>query len=154
MRTQGAGRMSKFLRTQFLLIWLGATFCFVGCKKNAEVFEAKIHGTVKMDGTPLKSGSILFTSTDTKTAGKVSSATITDGRYEISTYPGEKLVSITAQQITKTKLSPAPNAPEINMPSEQLVSAKYNVESKLKIVIKPGDNPNNFDTESKKKVGR
>lgn len=146
--------MSTCVRTQFLMILLGALLCFFGCRKNAQVLNANIHGTVRMDGSSLKSGSIVFTSMDSKTIGKVSSATITDGHYEISTYPGEKLVSITAQQVTRTKSPPARNAPEINIPGEQLVSAKYNIESKLKIVIKPGDNPNNFDIESKKKAGR
>ena len=107
-----------------------------------------------MDGQPLKDGIIMFSATEASSAGKFSSGRISNGAYEVTAFTGENLVSISAQLTVKRKVSPSPDAPEIDVPGEQLVSIKYNTESKLKMTIKPGDNTGNFDVESIKKAGR
>jgi hypothetical protein len=147
-------RRRRFLLSACLIL-LGILFsASIGCGKSKSLPESKVRGTVKMDGQPLKEGIIMFSSTEASTAGKSSTGPISNGAYEIVAFPGEKLVSISAQLTVKRKVSHSPDAPEIDVPGDQLISAKYNTESKLKITIKPGDNTQNFDTESIKKAGR
>jgi hypothetical protein len=129
--------------------WSGgfiATFLFIaGCGDNSGLIEVK--GTVTLDGTPLEKGAISFTPVDKKT--RTAGANIVAGSYSTQVPVGTMKVSISAPKVVgKKPLYDRPGSRERDV-IEELVPAKYNEESDLRLEVKPGGMEKNWDLRSK-----
>ncbi len=122
-----------------------------GCGPSGN--HASIHGNVKLDGEPLASGSIRFVPAQ-GTPGGVTGGDIKDGRYEIGAAKGPAIgtnrVEIHAMRATGKRMSnpmlPPGQTAEV---FESAVAPRFNAQSTLEAVVKPGDNSADFEVESK-----
>lgn len=106
----------------------------VGCAPRT----ATVSGMVTLDGRPVETGAILLAPAEGE--GSPVTATITAGRYELTTRPGKMRVQISAPVVVeKRKAYEGPDAPLIEVTRERL-PARYNTESELAIDLQPGDN--------------
>jgi hypothetical protein len=104
---------------------------------------------VTLDGVPLKSGQIRFVPVDgqSSTAG----AAITDGKYQAKVPVGEKSVEITSEKEgpARKMYGEAPAGSPPTGAGRELIPAKYNARTELKIDVKAGDEQHDFDLTSK-----
>ncbi|EAQ77512.1 hypothetical protein [Blastopirellula marina] len=107
-----------------------------GCAQadNSDRFEPTnaVTGAVTVDGVPLESGSIQFTSPEDVRQGSEAFAEITAGEYNANVTAGEKIVLIR---------SPQPSgSPDVTgtVPTKETLPAKYNTRTTLKAVIEQG----------------
>jgi hypothetical protein len=130
------------------LIAVGAvSIVFAGC--SADSGKGTVSGTVTLDGQPLKSGLIRFVPADGQTP--TAEATITDGEFSAEVPVGEKQVSISAPKVVgKRPAYQAPNSPMIDI-VEELLPARYNMTSELKLNVTGGRQTEDFKLESGKK---
>lgn len=124
------------------LIFLVAVIGMVGCGPKSNLLG--VAGEVTLDGTPVKSGSIEFTSVGSEKLF-ASGAPIRDGRYEIPQAkglpPGKYLVVLSAPQASST-----PGGAGMEM-----MPLEYNAMSKVTVDLSPdSDNHFPFDVVTKK----
>lgn len=106
-----------------------------------------VKGTVTLDGQPLTAGQILFIAVDQATPS--AEGTITSGQFEALVPPGEKRVEIRAPKVTgKKKMYDTPDSPTVDVIAE-LLPAKYNVNSELKLTVDGSVQEQKFDLQSK-----
>lgn len=106
-----------------------------------------VKGTVTLDGQPLAAGQILFVAVDQSTPS--AEATIAAGQFEALVPPGEKRVEIRSPKVTgKRKAYDTPDSPTVDTVVE-LLPAKYNVNSELKMTVDGTAQEQNFDLQSK-----
>jgi hypothetical protein len=117
----------------------------VGC--NSQDHDVGIvKGTVTVDGQPPSTGAIAFTPVDgmSPTAG----SKIVDGRFESKVAIGTSSVAIRVPKVIgERKLydtSDSPTQPIL----EEVLPAKYNDATELRINVTPGENVHNFDLSS------
>ncbi len=117
-----------------------------GCSADAK--HGTVGGTVTLDGEPLSAGLIRFVPVDGQTA--TADATIADGKYTARVPVGNKRVSISAPKVVgKRKAYETPDSPTIDI-VEELLPARYNVESELTLEVKAGEQePPLFELKSK-----
>jgi hypothetical protein len=127
--------------------WLCVAVCFaalVGCSGRSN--RGVVTGTVTFDGQPLKSGTIRFIPADGRTP--TSDAIITDGKYRADVPLGEKRVSISAPKIVgKRKAYDTLDSPTVDI-VEELLPAKYNAQSELKLTVQAGKQSHDFELKS------
>lgn len=117
----------------------------VGC--SSEKSGGTVKGAITLDGQPVVAGQILFVSVDQSTPS--AEGTITAGQFEAVVPPGEKRVEIRAPKITgKKKMYDTPDSPTVDTVVE-LLPAKYNVNSELKLTVDGTSQEHNFDLQSK-----
>jgi hypothetical protein len=122
---------------------LAATFA--GC--SSKPAGGTVKGTVTLDGQPLAAGQILFVAVDQ--GSPTAETTITGGQFEILVPPGEKRVEIRSPKITgKRKAYNTPDSPTVDTVVE-LLPAKYNVNSELKMTVDGSVHEQKFDLQSK-----
>jgi hypothetical protein len=110
-----------------------------GCGGN----EARVSGTVKVDGKPIANGMITFMPVDGKTA--TAGGKIKDGHYSVKVPVGAMKVSISEPKfVRKKKLYDTPNSPEQDVTEESL-PARYNENTELTFDVRPGRNEKDFD---------
>jgi hypothetical protein len=129
------------LRAASLVVALAAGVATApGCSSGAA--SSQISGTVTLDGAPLKTGQIRFVPVDgqTPTAGAV----ITDGKYSTKLAPGEKTVEISSPREAPARPMYSDAPPPPAAAGGELVPARYNANTELKIEIKGGDNTKDF----------
>jgi hypothetical protein len=128
--------------------WLGAVLLIatiVGCSSKPS--GGTVKGTVTLDGQPLAAGQILFVAVDQN--AQAAEATITAGQFEALVPPGEKRVEIRAPKVTgKKKMYETPDSPTVDVIAE-LLPAKYNVNSELKLTVDGSVQEQTFDLQSK-----
>ncbi len=115
-----------------------------GCEKPT---TGLVTGTVTVDGSPAKSGSIAFIPVDgrSSTAG----TEIVDGAYSAQVPFGEAKVEIRVPKVIgERKLYDAPDSPMKSVMAETLPS-KYNDASELTLVVQPGENQKDFQLTTK-----
>jgi hypothetical protein len=130
-----------------------ATLCVVlcavmlaGCAKKPD--RGTVTGSVTLDGQPLPSGVIHFVPADGKTA--TADSMITDGKFSASVPPGDKKVSISAPKVTgKKRMFDKPDSPEVDVVQE-LLPAKYNVQTQLTLTVNAGSQEKDFPLSSGK----
>ena len=124
--------------------WLAVAGCGGGQPK------AQVRGKVTLDGKPVAEGVIQFFPTGA--TGQSAAATIKDGVYEAETSVGEMKVTLSANEVVgKQKMYDTPDSPVIDV-VRQLIPARYNTKSELKVTLKEGTNENvNFELEGGKK---
>jgi hypothetical protein len=101
-----------------------------------------VTGTITVDGSPAKSGSIAFFPVDRKspTAG----SEIVDGQYTAKVAPGAAKVEIRVAKVTgEKKLYNTADSPKKQILAESL-PAKYNDQTELKLDVQPGENRQDY----------
>jgi hypothetical protein len=110
--------------------------------------SGEVTGTVKVDGkVPPPGSSITFFPMDGKssTAGGL----IEDGKYSVRVPVGMAKIEIRAPRpVSRPKDAKAGPGPQGDLVEESL-AAKYNDESELRLDVRPGKNPLEFDLRSK-----
>ncbi len=121
-----------------LRIFIGclAVSFLAGCGGEPKLPEYTVKGTVKYDGKPLESGSVVLDPIDG--VGGAASGGIQNGTFELKSQPGKKKVRITAVRETGEKDQYG------ELISESYIPSKYNDETTLEFEVKP-DNTNTAD---------
>jgi hypothetical protein len=134
--------MHRLTRHALLLGGFLALICLVGCSEGS---KATVSGKVTLDGAPLKEGLIRFLPADGKSQN--ADAPIKDGQYTATMPPGEKRVEISAPKVVgKTKMMP--DSPPVDEIAE-LLPARYNTSSDLKLTVKAGSQGKDYELTSK-----
>lgn len=109
--------------------------------------QSKVSGTVTLDGVPLENGTISFY--PTANSGQTAGGGIQNGQFTVDASPGEMTVLISANKVVgKNKMFK--DGPETDKVVE-LIPARYNKTSELKVTLKPGVNEGvNFTLTTKK----
>ena len=116
----------------------------VGCSSDAG--KATITGNVTLDGQPLKAGLIRFVPADGQTP--TADALITDGKFSAKVRVGKKRVSISAPKVVGTrKFYDTADAPTVDI-VEELLPARYNVQSELTITVSTDEPQQDFKLTS------
>ena len=132
-------------RRNLLLIVLALTPSILAC--SSEQPQSTVKGTVTLDGQPLANGLINFVAIDA--GAPTAEAAITVGQYEAVVPPGEKRVEIRAPKVSgKQKMYDTPDSPMVDVVTE-LLPARYNVESELRMTVTEGVNEKPFELKSK-----
>ncbi len=145
-------RSTRRLSVSFLVLSL--PLCFVGCSGSSdELAREPVTGTVTLDSQPLPSGSVSFIPAGGGPGA--GGASITDGRFSIAQDvglpPGNYSVVINSskKRDDATKPDQVGHIKPSDLPKE-LIPAKYNYKTELKIEIKKGGgNDLKFALESK-----
>jgi hypothetical protein len=108
---------------------------------------ATVGGSVTVDGQPLEKGTISYVPADGP--GTPAQAAVENGRYDLRTAPGKKLVQISAPAVVgKRKEYNAPDAPLVEVTAERLPE-RYNSKTELTFEVKPGGNTKDWALETK-----
>src|SRR5215218_5444766 len=106
-----------------------------------------VSGTVTLGGEPLKEGTVRFVPADGQ--GQTTTAAVKDGKFSAAVPAGEVRVEFSAPKVIGTrKMYDTPDSPVVNETAE-LVPARYNVQSTLKIVVKGGSQTETFALDAK-----
>lgn len=106
-----------------------------------------VSGEVTVDGVPLKKGVISFVPADGK--GEPITVEIEDGKYELKTLPGPKLIQVSAPRVVgKRKEYDAPDAPLMEITEESLPE-RYNSKTELTFEVQSGSNTKNLELKVK-----
>ena len=118
----------------------------VGC--TAETGHGTVDGKVTLDGQSLQTGLIRFEPADGQTP--TADALIANGSFTAKAPIGEKRVTISAPKIVgKRKAYESPDSPTVDI-VEELLPARYNVQSTLTLTVEEGKQSKNFELESAK----
>ena len=118
---------------------LGAILLIAGCAKPT---IGTVSGTVTVDGSPAKSGSIAFFPVDRKS--RTTGAEILDGQYTAQVPLGASKVEIRVSKVVgQKKLYDTPNSP-VQPLLEEALPPKYNDQTELQFDVQPGPNQQNF----------
>lgn len=104
--------------------------------------EYPVTGTVKFDGQPVETGSVLFRAVDGDQRGF--SGAIQNGNYELKATAGKMKVQITATRIIPGKfqeLNPGEKSPV----GEMYIPDRYNSQTELTAEVQPQKNTIDFD---------
>jgi hypothetical protein len=121
-----------------------ACAALVGCSRSN---MGTVTGSVTVDGEPAKVGAISFFAVDGRapTAG----APIVDGQFKAQVKPGLCIVQIRVSKVVgKKKIYDTPNSPVREIWAEVL-PAKYNDNTQLKLDVKRGENPQEYALTNK-----
>ena len=126
----------------------GYLACLPACSESDHQ-QARIHGTVTLDGNPIPNATIVFMPLGVAT-GKSTQARVVDGKYEAvhtAGLFGEHMVKIYAQRDVPG-YTPAGPLPPGQLPSgsaRQYLPPKYNTNSRLRADLEPGENEMSFN---------
>ena len=126
----------------------------VGCRDSDQLATAPVHGTVTLDGDPLKMGVVIFAPTN----GRPAKAKIqADGTYKLGTYDdedgailGEHRVAIQARPVVQNESKGAPLVPKFG-PSFIPEHYADQETSGLRFTVVEGDNDIDINLSSKAK---
>ena len=122
---------------------LGAIICGVG---GGDPSRISVAGTVVLDGKPLKTGTIVFSSSPVSVSFRVAAGSVQNGEYAISSsdslVPGTYLVQIRSSAHEEIPASTKRNAYEIPPDQSIRVPSRYNDESVLLLDFDRGDGIN------------
>lgn len=120
-----------------LLVLVTCVLSVAGCGKGDGPKTYVVKGTVMLDAQPLATGRITLVPSDGK--GASVGGEIKNGNFEVRIIPGPKTVEITSEKVTgKQKAYPDdPKSPEFDI-KEQIIPARYNSSTELKVDVKDG----------------
>jgi len=132
-------------KSNLLRLVVVAIVAAIGC--SSENTQSTVRGTVRLDGAPLADGLINFVALDQQS--QTAEAKITDGQFEVAVPRGEKRVEIRAAKVIgKKKAYDTPDSPTVDV-VEELVPARYNSQSELRMTITEGPQEKAFDLQSR-----
>lgn len=122
-----------------------------GCERGGGVKYSEVSGTITMDGEPVKTGGIEFSTAEGPDVG-AGSCDIVDGKYSLKVVPGEKIVRIEVRKVIGQRLAD----PEVDTlmidDTVKVAFEKYWDKSELRATVKNGKNSNvDFDLTSDEK---
>ena len=124
--------------------FLVTLLALAGCGDNSGLVEVK--GKITLDGTPVEKGAITFIPVDGKT--RTAGSEIKEGKYLARVAPGTMKVSISAPKVIgKKPLYDVPNSRERDV-TEEVLPARYNEETELRLEVKPGGVEKTWDLKS------
>src|SRR5262245_56078067 len=137
--------MSRLTRHTALSACILALACAAGCSGGG---KSAVSGNVKLDGQPLKEGLIKLVPADNKPG--TMDAAIRDGKYTLTAVPpGEYRVEISANKVVgKKKMYDTPDSPTVDEVVE-LLPARYNTGTELKLTVKSGSQEKDFELAGK-----
>lgn len=120
------------------------SFVALGCS-NSDA-GAEVRGEVFLDNAPLQKGHIRFVAA----SGKAGEGDIADGKYAVTGVPvGEVKVEITAPKVVgKRKMYDTADSPVVE-DIQELLPARFNVKSELKLTVQSGTQEKRFDVQAK-----
>lgn len=122
-----------------------ASVVFAGCSKPSN--RGTVTGTVTLDGQRLSAGVIRFVPADGQTS--TAETTIVDGNFSSMVPPGNKKISISAPKVIgKKRMYDGTEGPEVDNVQE-LLPAKYNVQTELALTVVAGAQQKDFALTSK-----
>lgn len=137
--------MSQLLAKCVSLLLVLFLVALAGCSGAGSA--GTVSGEVKLDGQPLKKGLIRFVPADGKS--QTADTGITDGKYTATVPLGDKVVEITAPKVVgKQKMYDTPDSPVVETVAE-LLPARYNARSDLKMTVQKGSQEKHFELKSK-----
>lgn len=143
-RASGGDRTTRYLSWLSGVVVLAATVSIVGC---AEPTTGTVTGTITVDGTPAKEGSIAFFPLDGKS--RTSGTEIVDGKYVAEVSLGESKVEIRVPKVVgEKKLYDTPDSPVKPLLDESL-PPKYNDATELTLKVVPGENQKDYNLSTK-----
>lgn len=147
VRKLGAAKNGELIMNQnFLMLTISTSilgcslFLFAGCGagKDSRIPQRyTISGIVTLDGKPLESGSIRFSSPADAKLGISSGGNVVDGRYELMATEGTKSVQISCMKETSKNVF------------KNLVPPKYNLKSSLEAEVGEDTKEVDFELTSK-----
>jgi hypothetical protein len=130
-------------RSRLLVVPLLAALA--GCDST----KSSVTGAVTLDGEPVRSGSIAFVKTEGDLARE--GAVIQDGKFHAVLPPGKYKIELNAQKVVGTRKQKGfDGAEEVVELTDELFPPRYNSNTELIEVIKPGANTLNFDLKGEK----
>ncbi len=148
-------RSMQSLTNTFLLLTVSATVCLTGCG-DAGRGGVSVAGTITLDGSPMKAGSIVFRPADGN-PGHKAGAELAEGRFSIDDangpLPGRYHVEVYAPEESTVPLDDplayAKSAPRFPPPNR--VAERFNVQTTLIAVVEQhAENAFSFAVESQK----
>lgn len=123
------------------LLLVFALTVIAGCGSPKDI--GTVSGTVTIDGQPAEKGSITFMPME---GGNPSSgATIENGKYSASVWPGKSKVEIRVPKVVgETKLYNTPDSPVQQILTEVL-PARFNDRTELELEVQLGKNEKNWE---------
>ena len=116
-----------------------------GCGEDSNL--AEVTGSVSIDGRPVEKGSISFIPADGQ--GPTTGAEIVAGKYTSQAPLGVSKVEIRVPKVVgKRKLYETPDSPVQDL-MEEVLPAKYNEQTELRIDAQRGRNEKNWDLQTK-----
>lgn len=116
-----------------------AVLVIAGCGKSD---VGVVTGTITVDGSPAKQGSIAFFPVDQKS--RTAGGEIVDGKYTAEVPLGKFTVEIRVPKIVgEKKLYDTPNSPIQKIMAESL-PAKFNDKTELTVDVAPGESQKDF----------
>ena len=123
---------------------LVAALAVTGCGKSN---VGLVSGTITVDGSPAKSGSIAFFPVDRKS--RTAGGEIRDGQYSAEVPLGKFTVEIRVPKVVgEKKLYDTPDSPLQKILAESL-PAKYNDQTELTLDVAPGENQKDFELSTR-----
>jgi hypothetical protein len=108
---------------------------------------ATVRGEVTVDGQPLEKGVISYVPADSN--GVPVTAEVRNGKYELTTAPGKKVVQISAPVVVgKRKEHNGPGAALVEITEESL-PPRYNSSTELTFEVRPGSNTKDWSVTKK-----
>ena len=126
------------------ILFFTACLALIGCSRSD---MGTVTGSVTVDGEPAKVGAISFFAVDGRapTAG----APIVDGKFTAQVKPGVCMVQIRVSKVVgKKKIYDTPDSPVREVWAEVL-PAKYNDNTQLKLEVKRGENQKEYALTTK-----
>lgn len=131
--------MTDYLRLLFVVVCLAFFGCQQGTTDDRFAATSEITGTVTMNGAPLESGQIQFTSPEDVSNGSEAFAEITGGTYTAKVTPGKKKVLIRSPK-------PVGKPDETGLvATQETIPAEYNQRTTLTADIPQGKGSVDFD---------
>jgi hypothetical protein len=131
------------LRLLFALLTASLSCLLAGCNPSL----ATVSGEVTLNDQPLQTGTIQYEAAEGD--AEPARASIQNGKYELRTVPGKKLVRISAPVVVRqVKESSAPDAAVIDIPEESLPD-RFHIKSELTFEVQPGSNTKDWKVEPK-----
>jgi hypothetical protein len=129
-----------------LLLLAVAALALVGCSSDSD--RSRVQGAVRYNGEPVDDGGIAFIPEGQGESQVRTTGAIQDGRYDLDStrgpYPGKYRVEIYWRKKTGDKIFNRDRTASRDVTKEG-IPAKYNTNTELEVVIKPGRNTKDFD---------
>ena len=132
-----------FRAFQPALFVLTCFFCYAGCGDG----KSSVTGSVTFDGQPVKSGTITFVAPEGALVRE--GGAIRDGEFEVTLPPGKYKIELNAQKLIRKQKQKGfdGNEEEVDI-TDELFPPRFNTDTELSEVIKPGANAIKFDLKS------